>query len=556
MNWRKKLYRIHGWLGLHLGLLLFIICFSGTIAVFTPELDALLDPVQRVQPTEEAEKISLGRTLEVVRKQYPTATVRYLTRSENSKDPDMVLILYSREDVRRIFVDPYRAEVLGERPALDLKSFVRVFHKQLNLVPTGIGFHGVYIVGSFGLVMLAAAVTGILAFKNWFRSLYTLRIKAKRRLFVSDLHRLLGAWALLVTLILAVTGLYYLVEKISERTGLLEHDPAAPRLSQEVMESKGLNLRPLPLDEILAKVKQAYPKLRPTAVFLPSSLDTTLVVIGQAEAFSVRSSANSIALDPYNGDVVQLQRGTELGLVDRTVHTMDPVHFGTFGGLLTRWIWFVCGLALSVSILVGAYIYYLRVIRRTRNSDLKAKRYVGSLSGFVTSVVLLATLLSTVGFHKKVIFEKHPSTLQRFAGSVTSNLYSPGVFLIGASPQEQQSVALRFSEGVYPNFSQATFLYEREGQLHESTALWGGDHLFGSIPVSMSSPFESRLLSVRLHLVDQNRVVTLSPSEMSHLTDVDIPPRQEIAGMTYAGIGLFCVFLIVPSLGWLIYLRC
>jgi len=37
---RKRLYSLHAWLGLQLGLLLFIICFSGTVAVFTPEIDA------------------------------------------------------------------------------------------------------------------------------------------------------------------------------------------------------------------------------------------------------------------------------------------------------------------------------------------------------------------------------------------------------------------------------------------------------------------------------------------------------------------------------------
>ena len=45
---RKRLYAWHGWLGLHFGVLLYAICLSGTVAVFTPEIDVWLDPVRQV----------------------------------------------------------------------------------------------------------------------------------------------------------------------------------------------------------------------------------------------------------------------------------------------------------------------------------------------------------------------------------------------------------------------------------------------------------------------------------------------------------------------------
>lgn len=51
-NWRKTLFRLHGWVGLNLGLLLFVICFSGSVATLSHEIDWLLNPAIRAEARE------------------------------------------------------------------------------------------------------------------------------------------------------------------------------------------------------------------------------------------------------------------------------------------------------------------------------------------------------------------------------------------------------------------------------------------------------------------------------------------------------------------------
>src|SRR5688572_31413101 len=50
----RRLFQIHGWLGINLGLLLFIVCFSGTIATLSREIEWLVNPAVRASPPSDA----------------------------------------------------------------------------------------------------------------------------------------------------------------------------------------------------------------------------------------------------------------------------------------------------------------------------------------------------------------------------------------------------------------------------------------------------------------------------------------------------------------------
>ena len=228
---RKRVFKLHGWLGLNLGWLLFAVCLSGTIAVFTPELDRLLDSVRNIVPSGDGQPASWEQWQNAVEMSYPGAAILYMERALSDREtPVVATVRCGPGDLRRVFIDPYSSVVLGQRSQLDLKSFVRIFHKQFYLVKSEIGFHGTLLVGWFGLLLLVSALTGLYAFKRWWRALYTIRFNRGARVFWSDLHRSLGTWALLVAIVVSVTGLWYLVEKNLEALGLAEHDAAPVKL--------------------------------------------------------------------------------------------------------------------------------------------------------------------------------------------------------------------------------------------------------------------------------------------------------------------------------------
>ena len=97
-----------------------------------------------------------------------------------------------------------------------------------------------------------------------------------------------------------------------------------------------------------------------TAVYLPYAPGDPVTVQGQWQAWLVRERTNAAFIDPVTNASLGLRVAHGMGVGERIVHTADPLHFGTFGGLVTKLIWVVFGLMLTAMAATGAYIYAKR----------------------------------------------------------------------------------------------------------------------------------------------------------------------------------------------------
>lgn len=445
---RKKLFAFHGWLGLNLGLPLFIICLSGTFAVMSPEFDRLINPAMRASPpSRDAEPLSWGKLVHEIEKAYPSAVVAYIHGGDGRNSAYQASVAFSPTDHRLAFVDPYSGEVRGQSTLFNVKSFFRIFHKQFYILRSDYWPHGRIFVCSFSLVLLLSTLTGLLLYKRWWRSLWTLRITRGRRIFFSDLHRFVGVWALLFGLMFAVTGMWYLTAQILEDFDLREHDSFA-RISPGTLAERPSNLIPVPLDELVAKAKAAYPEFRIRGVFPNARPGSGVTLTGDGPALLVNPQGNQVHLDPYSGEILKLMKARELPLGARLIETVDPLHFGRFGGLLTKIIWTVAGLALSVGILAGVYIWWLRV---SRNSDglIKKSRAWTAASLVFNLALLTLTVFSSIAFIRNQIHGPRQTQPGYSLGQSEAGPWKIEAFRHG------DSFTFRFASDGHPNFRSA-----------------------------------------------------------------------------------------------------
>ena len=366
-NWRKTLFRLHGWIGLNFGLLLFVICLSGTVATLSYEIDRWIDPAQQVEPQDAP--VDWTAMHDAVAAAFPDGQnlgiyapgSAYMAMQEHAAAVAYVSVPDGQ--VRKVYLNPYTGEVQGDTSFFNTQRFFRTFHRRLFD-----GNRGIVLVTLMGLPLLISALAGWFFYKGWIRQMLTLRWSRGRRLRWSDLHKGAGIWGLLFTLLIALTSIFYLVEVGFQAAD--EYDTLLPKPLPQVDEATLPAFGPqpdlLPVDAYVRAATDALPGLTVHAVRMPRSPGDAVYVDGQAGNILTRDRADKVHLHPFTGEVLGVQQTSDLGVVPFITDAVDPLHFGYFGGFWTKVLWCVLGLMLSFSILSGTYLWVVRSQPRQR----------------------------------------------------------------------------------------------------------------------------------------------------------------------------------------------
>lgn len=377
MKGRRVFFDWHSWIGLNAGLLLFVVCWSGAVAVFSLELDWLADPRLRAAPTQGpmaweavykgASAVKPGWTIiEVNAPRAPGYSAEAL-----AEDPDGVW--------SRVYADPRTGEVLGSTSYFNVQRFFRSLHMALfiDVFPIwGIPL-GYVVVGLLAVVLLASLATSLLFYSRFWRGFFKLARRKGAKVFWSDLHKLTGLWSLWFVALIVVTGIWYLAEwKVTSEPAA----PAPPAAAGTVREG-------LPLDVLVQHAKSAKPDLEIHRLALWDRSAGMIEAHGQDGSLLVRDRAAKVWLDARDGRIIGVQRPDELSLLHRWIDTADPLHFGSFGGLWSKVVWFTFGLGLSGLCLSGAY---LQAKRQARHRPHAIRRPVLAAYATTAAVLILA----------------------------------------------------------------------------------------------------------------------------------------------------------------------
>ncbi|WP_368563518.1 PepSY-associated TM helix domain-containing protein [Pseudoxanthomonas sp. UTMC 1351] len=352
---RRLWFDLHSWVGLKLCLFMGFICFTGTLAVFSQEIDWLLHAEMRVTPGET--QASWGQLVGAAQQAHPEWTLEGVAAPHASRFAAMAQMRTPEGRRRFVWIDPYRGQVTGDTHWFNAHRLLRNTHRHL-MIPTK---YGVPLVAALSIPLLLSFISSFFIYKRWWRGFFSWPRADRPRRMWGDIHRLFGVWSLWFVALIAVTGGWYLVESLGGNA----RPPAKIALPTEAKTPAPAD--PQAIDRAVATLQQHWPDLRVRGM-QPSLDGQGLLLQGQAQAWLVRDRANAVGVDLRDGRLLDRRDGRDMNLHQRIAEMADPLHFGSFGGWPIRLIWFLFGAALTTLCFTGVYLYGLRVADALRSA--------------------------------------------------------------------------------------------------------------------------------------------------------------------------------------------
>lgn len=410
---RPVAYLIHSFIGLNFCALLAMIFLTGTVATVSNEIGWLADPAVRSSVPRQAYR--WGKMWDGIRGTIPQAHISGIFAFEPT---DQTYFARSAELIMpggvfaRAWVDPGTGHVNQLAYGKDFPDFMRALHYRF-LSPS---MWAVYLCTACGPLLLILSATGLLTYKKFWRGfLRKPRIRRGMRILWGDLHRLLGVWSLWFILVVALTGSWYLFEDAGPEI------EQAPPVSSPLPLGWNWSVTGRDIDAWVTMAERALPGLSVRRVGMPYDAAGPVSIEGQWHARLVRERANAVFIDPIRHRVIRVQTVEGMSILQRLSQTADPLHFGTFGGLTTKLIWFGMGSLLVGMAVSGMAVFYTRTAMAVKRLDaLKpAPRVKLPLLLYMAPTLILYTIVVPTAYFKSFSWQGYPQL--RHLGFARSN---------------------------------------------------------------------------------------------------------------------------------------
>lgn len=372
---RNSALRItHRWLGLIAGLGLIVSGLTGSALVFRQEIDAALNP-ELLEVLPAPSHTPLQEILDDIRRTHPGEVPTRIRMPQRAAGTYEIWIGEAPD--RYVYADPYRGTLLGERrPTEFLTGWLFLLHTQLLAGPIGKQLVGI---GGFALMLIG--ITGLLlwwprgkqgGWGAWRRRLVVHRGSAKR--VTHDLHRITGFYASLLLLVGGLTGASLIYPAAFERAAHVVAGSAPAVASAKTTVIPVPAIADLSLDTLLAIAERTQPGGVVSYVYLPTSSNPTFRVRKRLVGEKHPNGKSFVHLEPATGRVVAVENGANAPRGAKLFSILYPLHIGSLGGMVTRVVVVLAGLALSTLTMTGALIW----LWRRRPVDPRARRGVAT----------------------------------------------------------------------------------------------------------------------------------------------------------------------------------
>lgn len=376
---KKLAFKIHLWLSLPIGLIITIVCLTGSILVFEDELLELLHPERfQIEKTSFNKPLVLNELIPLVNKQLTNnSVVSVKIPSKSNRSYEMGL----KEGFRvKAYVNPYTGELLG------IQSFRGAFFTKVMQLHRWLlddnRKTGKAIVGYSTLLLVFILITGLILWfpksKKQFKHRVQINKKYGKKRFWMDLHIVGGFYLAIGLLILSLTGLHYSFSWY--RTGLYSlfasEAPARGNQQQKqirgnknqkrkrhqtdsfINENENTNSSYLAWDRALNIIKKEYTS------FGNITIQEEKITISPASSWGNIRATDHYLFDSSNGKIIDSIPYKEQSRASKISGWIYTLHVGAWGGWFSKVITCLIALISASLPLTGYYIFFTKRKRK------------------------------------------------------------------------------------------------------------------------------------------------------------------------------------------------
>ena len=364
-----RIYDLHSWTGIALGLFVFMVSFTGCLALFDYEIKTWEDLAKRLEIVAEPAAINaeltqwIGATagedkitfLGVYYPDHYTPFYRALMQTRNGDGET------EQHDIRW---NSATGEALPARGG-GLSEWLLDFHRDL-MWPAELGGRriGRTLVGIGGVILMLSILTGILTHTKIIREFFTLRYDRTIRLKWQDTHKVLGLWMMPFYIMISFTGAFLgIIAILSPIIAMLAFKGDTDALISAVVggppEASGEYARMLSADDI-ARMYHPVSGHAPARFIVENWGDKAAEIKLLYTATSELANYDQIVIDGVSGEVLREEPISSLNAANRVTNAVTPLHYGTFGGIWLKVLYFLMGLSLCIITATGLMMWIER----------------------------------------------------------------------------------------------------------------------------------------------------------------------------------------------------
>ena len=387
----RKAISAHSALGLVCCALLYLICATGTVIV-------LYEEWQRFEQRDAPEMTAIA----------PAALQRGIenvlaTESDGPATTHLYVHLPTEDlprttittDTQAVHIDESGSIAMPEENAW--AEFLLALHYRLNL-PAVVGMS---LVGLFGAMLVALTISGIAAHPRIFRDAFRLRAQRGDDVATLDWHNRLAVWTIPFALAIALTGtmigLFY-ISGSGLAASAYGGDSEAALAPVFGGEPEG-DASPAPIPDVvpaLSYMEREYPETRPYYVILhdPGTAGQHMQIVAEHPRRLIFGEYYAFSGDAEFHGTAGMADGT---VGQQLAASTYNLHFGNYGGLPVKIAYILFGLAMTIVVATGTFIWLDKRNRAGKPSTYLRASWWGLVVGVPAGMVATFLARLTLG---------------------------------------------------------------------------------------------------------------------------------------------------------------